>query len=198
MGGRPDSHHTAIIFKDGKTDVAAVHFADLLELAAGRGLGLFGRRIDRAMVGARRRFMVTNDVAVITHCKARHRADSGLLVKQCLRMHNARRGRLVQIRRETRIVRALPPPGPQVTGCAATAGAPGAGGAFDGTALGQHLEAERAGGRNGLDQAHLHVVAQAITDTRALADQGVQILIVVPEVATDRGNRHEAVGAIFL
>ena len=39
----------------------------------------------------------------------------------------------------------------------------------------QHLESQRTGGRNRLDQAHAHLVAEAIGLTGPVSDEGVRV-----------------------
>ena len=62
-------------------------------------------------------------------------------------------------------------------------------------ALRQHLEAQRAGGRDRLDEAHAHLVAQPIGRRRCGRRQRVRVLVMAPVVVADGGGGHEAVGA---
>src|SRR5262245_41107641 len=74
---------------------------------------------------------------------------------------------------------------PPAVGVGARTAAPGA--------RRKHLETQRASAGHGLHQAHAHGVAQPVDVAGAIADQGVQGLVVAV-VVVERGGRYEAVG----
>src|SRR5262245_38611010 len=65
-----------------------------------------------------------------------------------------------------------------------------------GATLREELEAQRAGDRRRLDQAHRDRIAEPVRHAAAIADQGMAILVVAEIfVTTDGARRYEAIGA---
>lgn len=65
--------------------------------------------------------------------------------------------------------------------------------------LGEHFEAQGAGHGNGLDEAHLDLIAETETAPAAVADERVRLLDMAPEfAAAECRGRDEAVGARIL
>src|SRR5262245_13348053 len=60
--------------------------------------------------------------------------------------------------------------------------------------LAQHLEAERSGAGDGLDQADIDRVAEPVGKTRILADKGMADFVVDEIFVADGGGRDEPVG----
>src|SRR5829696_8833906 len=75
---------------------------------------------------------------------------------------------------------------------------PGAASPAGEASLGEDLEAQRPGDGRGLDQLHLHLVAETIGFTRVVAAHGVGSLVVAVVIVTDGGRRNEAVRAGLL
>src|SRR2546430_1094776 len=61
--------------------------------------------------------------------------------------------------------------------------------------LGEHLEPQRAGDRDRLDETHVHPVAEAIAFAGRIADQGVVLFVIAIVIFAERASRNEAVGA---
>src|SRR5262245_27684731 len=62
-------------------------------------------------------------------------------------------------------------------------------------AVGQQLEAERAGDRRGLDQPHRYRVAEPVGLAAGIADQRMAVLLIAEIFVADRARRDETVGA---
>ena len=67
----------------------------------------------------------------------------------------------------------------------------------EGAPFTQHLETQRAGGRDSLDQPDLDRIAKPVGEARILANKGVPDLVVNEIFAPDRRGRNETVGACF-
>jgi hypothetical protein len=62
----------------------------------------------------------------------------------------------------------------------------------------QHLESKGSGGRDCFNKSHLDAVTELEGGARFLADQGLTNLVMIVELAPDRGGGDEAVGAGLL
>ena len=64
-------------------------------------------------------------------------------------------------------------------------------------AVGQHLEPECARHRDGFHQLHVHLIAEPVGFTRALAGQRVMRFVVIEKFGAQRGDGDEPIGTRF-